>query len=221
MTSEWIWRFAKTLVFSICLLPFVLICMDALNDALGPDPVETLHFRTGDWTLRFLLITLTCTPLKLLLNWKVQLRFRRMLGLFAFFYASLHFCVYFVLDLSLSWAQIVDEVPKAPYVLVGLSAFILLVPLAVTSTRKMVRRLGKNWKKLHRLVYVAACLGVLHFFWLVKADLREPLIYASVLVVLLGIRIVHGLRKKRSITKSIRVPRSLQPSKTSLNPAPD
>ncbi|MGH8550976.1 MAG: sulfite oxidase heme-binding subunit YedZ [Methylococcales bacterium] len=198
MTSEWTWRFAKISVFSICLLPFALLLNDAVSDALGPDPIETLHFRTGDWTLRFLLITLTLTPLKLLFNWKFQLRFRRMMGLYSFFYASLHFCVYFVLDLSFSWAQIVDEVPQSPYVLVGLAAYILLIPLAATSTRKMVQRLGKNWKKLHRLVYVTACLGVIHFFWLVKADLSEPSIHALILAVLLGIRVVGSLRKRRT-----------------------
>ena len=197
MGNEWIWRIAKIMVFCVCLLPFAFLINDALRNALGADPIETLHFRTGDWTLRFLLITLACTPMKLLFNWKFQFRFRRMLGLYAFFYASLHFCVYFVLDLSLSWAQIVDEVPQSPYVLVGLTAYLLLIPLAATSTRKMVKRLGKNWKKLHRLVYAAACLGVIHFFWLVKADLTEPSIYALILVILFIVRIVHALVKKR------------------------
>ncbi|MGH8553398.1 MAG: sulfite oxidase heme-binding subunit YedZ, partial [Methylococcales bacterium] len=178
-------------------------------DALGPDPIETLHFRTGDWTLRFLKITLALTPLKLLFDWKFQLRFRRMLGLYAFFYASLHFCVYFVLDLSFSWEQIVDEVPKTPYVLVGLAAYLLLIPLAVTSTRKMVQRLGKNWKKLHRLVYAVACLGVIHFLWLVKADLREPAIYAWVLFLLLGIRIVYYFRKNYGTKKLVGLSDSL------------
>ena len=202
MNHEWIWRFAKIAIFGICLLPFAFTMHDALNDSLGPDPIETLHFRTGDWTLRFLLITLSCTPIKLLLNWKFQLRFRRMLGLFAFFYASLHLCVYFLLDLSFSWSEIVDEVPKSPYVLVGLTAYMLLIPLAATSTRGMVRRLGKNWKKLHRLVYAAACLGVIHFFWLVKADLTEPAIYAVILSALFAIRIVHHFHRIRKAAES-------------------
>ncbi|MGR9106959.1 MAG: sulfite oxidase heme-binding subunit YedZ [Gammaproteobacteria bacterium] len=202
MSNEWIWRLAKSLVFTICLLPFAFLLHDALNDALGPDPIETLHFRTGDWTLRFLLITLTCTPLKLLFDWKFPLRFRRMLGLFAFFYASLHFCVYFVLDLSLSWDEIVDEVPESPYVLVGLTAYTLLIPLAATSTKGMVRRLGKNWKKLHRLVYIAACLGVIHFIWLVKADLTEPSVYALALSIMFGIRLVASIRKTRTTSKT-------------------
>lgn len=201
MTHLWISRFAKVVVFSIGLLPGALLLNDALNEALGPDPIETLHFRTGDWTLRFLLITLSLSPLKLLFNWKFPLRFRRMCGLFAFFYASLHLCVYFVLDLSLSWEQIVDEVPQNPYVLVGLTAYMLLIPLALTSTRKMVQRLGKSWKKLHRLVYMIACLGVIHFFWLVKADLTGPSIYALILSLLLGIRVFDRVRKHRTAAK--------------------
>jgi sulfoxide reductase heme-binding subunit YedZ len=221
MTSEWIWRLAKISVFSICLLPFAFLLNDAVRDALGPDPIETLHFRTGDWTLRFLLITLSLTPLKLVFNWKFQLRFRRMLGLFAFFYASLHFCVYFVLDLSFSWAQIVDEVPQSPYVLAGLAAYILLIPLAATSTRKMVQRLGKNWKKLHRLVYFTAVLGVIHYFWLVKADLSEPAIYALVLAVLFGIRIFDRVRKQRLAAQSKAPPRPMPSVETCLNPARD
>jgi methionine sulfoxide reductase heme-binding subunit len=202
MNRELAWRIAKITVFAVSLAPFAFLLNDTLNDALGPDPIETLHFRTGDWTLRFLLITLGCTPLKLLFNWKFQLRFRRMLGLFAFFYASLHFCVYFVLDLSLAWAQIVEEIPKSPYVLAGLAAYSLLIPLAATSTRKMIQRLGRNWKKLHRLVYAAACLGVIHFFWLVKADLTEPAIYAAVLVLLLSIRIFHYVRTARNSART-------------------
>ncbi|MCI0653010.1 MAG: sulfoxide reductase heme-binding subunit YedZ [Methylococcaceae bacterium] len=221
MNRELVWLFAKISVFSICLLPFLFLFHDAVNETLGPDPIETLHFRTGDWTLRFLLITLTLTPLKLLFNWKFQLRFRRMLGLFAFFYASLHFCVYFVLDLSLSWTQIVEEVPQNPYVLVGLSAYILLIPLAATSTRTMVQRLGRNWKKLHRLVYAAACLGVFHFLWLVKADLTEPSIYALILGILLGIRIFDRVRKQRPAEKSTAVLRTIPASESCLNPVPD
>lgn len=214
MMNQWVLRLAKVTVFSVCLLPFVGLLHNAVTDTLGPDPIETLHFATGDWTLRFLLITLTCTPLKLLFNWKFQLRFRRMLGLFAFFYASLHSCVYFVLDLSLSWEQIIDDVPKSPYVLVGLTAFLLLIPLAATSTRSMVRRLGENWKKLHRLIYPAAVLGVIHFFWLVKADLTQPLIYALILTILLGLRLIHAAKKASASAKPTSISRSLLTSKS-------
>lgn len=202
MKQDFFWRFAKIAVFALGLLPFIFLCKDAMQDSLGPDPIETLHFRTGDWTLRFLLLSLLCTPLKLLFDWKFPLRFRRMLGLFAFFYASLHFSVYFFLDLSFSWDEIVDEVPKSPYVLVGLAAYLLLIPLALTSTRKMIQRLGKNWKKLHRLVYIAATLGVIHFFWLVKADLSEPAIYALILCLLFGVRIYFHYRNTRRAAKA-------------------
>lgn len=191
------WSAAKVAVFCAALSPFGWMVWDAAQDNLGPDPIETLHFRSGDWTLRFLMITLTCTPLKLLFNWTFQHRFRRMLGLFTFFYATVHMSVYLVLDLSFSWEQMLDDIPKSPYVLVGMAAYVLLIPLALTSTRKMVQRLGRNWKKLHRLVYVTAVLGVVHFFWLIKADLREPLIYAGILFVLLGIRLAHAIRNQK------------------------
>ncbi len=191
------WSVAKVVVFCTALSPFGWMVWDAVQDNLGPDPIEVLHFRSGDWTLRFLMITLTCTPLKLLFNWTFQLRFRRMLGLFTFFYATVHMSVYLVLDLSFSWEQMLEDVPKSPYVLVGMAAYLLLIPLALTSTRKMIQRLGRNWKKLHRLVYVIAVLGVVHFFWLVKADLSEPLIYAVILFVLLGIRLTHAMQNKK------------------------
>jgi len=187
----------KPVVFSIALLPLGSMLFDAVHNSLGANPIQALQYRTGDWALRFLLITLTLTPLKILFGVVFQMRFRRMLGLFAFFYASLHLTVYVGLDQSFSWAYILEDVPKSPYILVGLSAFVLLVPLALTSTRRMVRRLGRNWQRLHRLVYLAAVLVIVHFFWLVKADLREPAIYAGVLAFLLGVRIVHARRKAR------------------------
>jgi len=189
------WRFFKLIVFAISLLPLGGIVFDAVQNNLGANPIQTLQYRTGDWALRFLLITLTLTSLKILFGMVFQMRFRRMMGLFAFFYASLHLTVYVGLDQSFSWAHIMEDVPKSPYILVGLSAFLLLLPLALTSTHRMIQRLGRNWQRLHRLVYVAALLAVIHFFWLVKADLREPAIYAGVLVFLLGVRVVHAWRK--------------------------
>lgn len=185
----------KLVVFSISLLPLGSIVFDAVHNNLGANPIQMLQYRTGDWALRFLLITLTLTPLKILFSMGFQMRFRRMMGLFAFFYASLHLTVYVGLDQSFSWANIMEDVPKSPYILVGLSAFLLLIPLALTSTRRMIQRLGRNWQRLHRLVYIVALLAVAHFFWLVKADLREPAIYAGVLAFLLGVRIVYARRK--------------------------
>ena len=190
----------KIIVFILCLTPFLLLLNDTLKNQLGANPIETLHFRLGDWALRFICITLTLRPVKIITGQNGPLRYRRMMGLFVFFYASLHLLVYVVLDQSLSWEQIRDEIPKSPYILVGLFAYILLLPLALTSTKKMQRRLGKSWRKLHRLIYVIAVLAVIHYFWLVKLDYREPTIYALVVFLLLGIRIVDEVRKRRGST---------------------
>ena len=161
--------FIKPLLFSVCLGPFVALVVGVVNDSLGTNPVETLTHETGEWTLRFLLVTLTITPLRRLsgANWLIKLR--RMFGLYAFFYAVLHFLTYIWFDHYFDWAEIIRDIPKRPFITVGLTAFLLLIPLAATSTNKMMRRLKKNWIKLHKLVYVIAVLGVLHFLWLVKA----------------------------------------------------
>ncbi len=182
-------RYGKPLVFLLCLLPLALLGWRIAAGRLGANPVEAvLHF-TGAWGLRLLLVTLAVTPLRRLTGRGWLLRFRRMLGLFAFFYVVLHVAVYLVLDRGLAWEEIVTDLAKRPYIMVGFAAFVLLVPLAVTSTRGWVRRLGRRWQLLHRSVYLIAVLGVLHFLWLVKADLREPLIYAAVLAVLLAARV--------------------------------
>jgi sulfoxide reductase heme-binding subunit YedZ len=164
----------------------------AWADTLGAEPIESITHRTGDWTLRLLLITLTVTPLRRFTGWGELVRLRRMLGLFAFFYAVLHLLTYLVLDQGLDLAFVAEDIVEHPYVLVGFSSFLLLVPLAATSTNSMMRRLGgRRWKQLHRLVYVAASGGVLHFLWLVKSDLREPLLYAALLCLLFGFRVLQ------------------------------
>ncbi|ORU92545.1 MAG: sulfoxide reductase heme-binding subunit YedZ [Cycloclasticus sp. symbiont of Poecilosclerida sp. M] len=178
------WGLIKTPVSLICLLPFAFITWDAVNNLLGADPIQTLHFRTGDWTLRFLLITLTMSPLQKGLKSPIPIRFRRMFGLFTYFYASLHLLVWLVLDQSLSIDNMINDVPESPYIILGLTAYCLLTPLALTSTAGMMRRLGNRWTVLHRLIYLIAILGVTHFFWLTKLDYQEPLIYAFVLVIL-------------------------------------
>jgi len=180
--------FLKTLVFGVCLIPFGLITWDAVNNLLGADPIQTLHFRTGDWTLRFLLITLAMSPLQRLLGSPLPIRFRRMLGLFAFFYASLHLLVWLVLDQSLSLDNMLEDVPESPYIILGLLAYSMLISLAVTSTAGMMRRLGKAWFTLHKLIYVIAVMGVVHFFWLTKLDYSEPIVYAVILLCLLAFR---------------------------------
>ncbi len=185
-------------VFVACLVPFLALLWGIFNQDLGANPVEHLTHRTGDWTLRFLLLTLAATPLRRLTGWSWPLRLRRMLGLFAFFYACLHFSIYAVLDLGLDAAFVAEDVLERPYITVGFTALVMLVPLAATSTKGMMRRLGRRWKQLHRLVYVIAALGVLHFAWSVKADLREPLLYAAILALLLGARVWHVLQRRQA-----------------------
>lgn len=179
----------KVLLFILALIPAGMLLLAFFQDALGANPIEAITHATGDWTLRFLLITLAVTPLRKLTGWHWLIRLRRMLGLFTFFYAVLHFGTYIVLDQFFDWRAVVLDVLKRPYITVGFAAFVLLVPLAVTSTNAMVRRLGgRRWQALHRSVYGIAILGVVHYWWLVKADVFEPLIYALILAVLLGLR---------------------------------
>lgn len=190
------WTVIRIVVFLLSSMPFLWLINDAVNDRLGANPIETLHFGFGDWALRFLCIGLALTPIKTITGHSWPIRFRRMMGLYAFFYASLHLLVFIVLDLSLSWEAFKDEVPKSPYILMGLLTYSLLLPLALTSTKNMQKRLGRSWVKLHKLVYVAAVTALVHYFWLVKKDYTEPLIYAVVIGVLLGTRMVAYYRKK-------------------------
>jgi sulfoxide reductase heme-binding subunit YedZ len=192
------WASIKIIVFLLSLVPFTLLLQDTLSDQLGANPIEALHFRLGDWALRFLCLGLALTPLKKFLNQSWPIRFRRMLGLFAYFYACLHFLVYVVLDLSFSWEAFVDEVPQSPYILVGLFTFLLLTPLALTSNQYMQKRLGKAWGQLHKLVYLAGVSAVVHYLWLVKSDLSEPLFYSTVMAVLLGVRLIIFFKTKRT-----------------------
>lgn len=181
---------AKVFVFAFALIPLALLIRMILTDQLGPNPIETLNRFTGDWTLRFLLITLAVTPLRQISGWQYLLRFRRMLGLFAFFYVCLHFLSWLWIDKLFDVDEIVKDVFKRPFITVGFTCFVLLIPLAITSTQGMVRRLGgRRWRSLHRLVYAIGIGGVVHFWWLVKSDIREPLIYATILTFLLGYRV--------------------------------
>lgn len=183
-------------MFTLALLPLAFLLFKALGNDLGANPIETINRFTGLWTLRFLLITLAVTPLRRMFAWNVLLRFRRMLGLFAFFYACLHFLSYAWLDQYFVLADILKDVVKRPYITVGFACLLLLIPLAVTSTNGMVRRLGaKRWQQLHRLVYVIAIGGIVHFLWLVKSDLSEPLMYGAILALLLGFRLWDKRRR--------------------------
>ncbi len=163
-------------------------------DALGADPVASIEHSLGLWALRFLLLTLAISPLRQLTGQPALLRLRRMLGLYAFAYACLHFAAWLVLDLRLDWAGVATEIARRPFITVGFLAWLLLVPLAITSTRGWMRRLARHWQRLHRLVYPIAALAVLHFWWVVKSDIREPLLYAALLAVLLGWRLWRRLR---------------------------
>ncbi len=191
---------AKTAVHALALLPLAILgwqfydVWQTGSDALGADPVAEIEHRTGLWALRLLLVTLAITPLRQLTGQAALIRFRRMLGLYAFFYACLHLSAYLALDLRGYWTQIFEEIVKRPYITVGFAAWLLLVPLAVTSTTGWIRRLGRQWGRLHKLVYAIGVLAVLHFWWLVKSDIREPLLYAGILAVLLGWRAWKKLR---------------------------
>ncbi len=196
---------AKAVIFVLALVPVAGLVRDALTGNLSAEPIDQITRLTGEWTLRFLLITLAVTPLRQLTGWHSLVRLRRTLGLFAFFYACLHLLTYLVLDQFFDWDAIVEDIVERTYILVGFSAFCLLVPLAVTSTNAMMRRLGgKRWQRLHRLVYVAAIGGVLHFLWLVKADATEPLVYAAVLLVLLGYRLYRRGARRTAARASTR-----------------
>jgi sulfoxide reductase heme-binding subunit YedZ len=184
---------AKAVLFLACLIPLGRLIWLAYVDGLGANPIEFITRSTGTWTLVFLLITLSITPLRRLTGRNAWIRFRRMLGLFAFFYACLHFTTYVWLDQFFEWPAIVKDVIKRPFITVGFTAFVLLIPLAATSTQAMQRRLKRRWQQLHRLVYLIAICGVLHYWWLVKKDVTEPAWYALALTLLLGFRLVQRL----------------------------
>ncbi|PKO91966.1 MAG: sulfoxide reductase heme-binding subunit YedZ [Betaproteobacteria bacterium HGW-Betaproteobacteria-1] len=185
----------KAFLFLLALLPLARLFWLGFNDNLTANPIEFIERSTGTWALICLLVALALTPVRLVsgISWPIQLR--RMAGLFMFFYACLHFATYLWLDHWFDWNEISKHIIEHPYVLVGFSAFVLSIPLALTSNNTLMRRLGSRWKQLHYAVYLIAALGVLHFWWLVKKDIREPLVYAIILAVLLGIRVYYRYKK--------------------------
>jgi len=196
-------KWIKAAAFVACLVPLALLVRRGLTGGLGANPIEYITHSTGWWTLSFLLITLSVTPLRRLtgLNW--LLRLRRMLGLYAFFYATLHFTTYIWLDQFFDPASIVKDIAKRPFVTIGFAAFVLLIPLAATSTNAMVRRLGaRRWQQLHRLIYAIASLGVLHYWWLVKKDVTEPVVFALLLGMLLGVRLIWRARQPAPVQQA-------------------
>lgn len=206
MSSARLIRFViKPAVFAASLGPLGVLVFGAFTGGLGANPIEAITHGTGDWTLRFLLLTLAVTPLRTLTRWNPLVRFRRMLGLFAFFYASLHLLTYVWLDKFFSWREIARDIPRRPFITMGFLAFVVLVPLAATSTAGMIRRMGgRAWRRLHRLVYLSAIAGVVHYWWLVKADVSRPRLYAMALVVLLGSRLFVAYRKAGGVTLPVR-----------------
>ena len=186
-------RNPKVWVFGICLLPLARLIVLGGSDGLGANPIEFITRSTGTWALVGLMVTLSVTPLRRLTGRTDLIRYRRMLGLFSFFYACLHFVIYIWLDQFFDPAAIAKDIVKRPFITVGFTAFVLLIPLAATSTHAMMRRLARRWQQLHRLIYLIALLGVIHYLWLVKKDLTDPLIYGGILILLLAMRLPWGV----------------------------
>jgi len=196
LNSKW----SKPVVFLLCLLPLAALGWRALRGELTANPIEFITHATGDWTLRFLVFTLCVTPFRKILHLPELIRFRRMLGLFAFFYGCLHFTTYIWLDKFFDLSEMWKDIVKRKYITVGFTAFLLLIPLAVTSTAGWIRRLGgKRWQMLHRLIYFSAALGVIHYYWMVKSAVIRPLTYGAIVAVLLLWRLFNALSKKRDL----------------------
>jgi len=210
MKTIWLSRWTKLLLFALCLTPFLHLLWRIYRNDLTANPIEFITHKTGDWTLRFVLITLAITPLRTFLNQPQLIRFRRMLGLFAFFYGCAHFATWFWLDKQFDIHEMWDDIVKRRFITVGMTGLLLMLPLAVTSTAGWVRRLGfRRWQFLHRLIYFTALAGVFHYYWLVKSDIRPPLRYAAILALLLLCRFIIFIRKKSSARTSHPVPANI------------
>ncbi len=193
LASKW----SKPAVFVLCLVPVAMIAWPFLRGSLIPNVVEFLQHSTGDWTLRFIVITLAVTPLRKVTGWSELIRFRRMFGLFAFFYACLHFLTYLGPDQSFDVSAMWRDVGKRPFITVGFAAFVLLIPMALTSSAGWVRRLGgRAWQRLHQAIYAIAILGVIHYYWQVKSDVRKPLFYGALVGILLAWRAARWMQKR-------------------------
>lgn len=202
----------KLAIFLACLVPLAQLAFNAYTGDLGANPIETITRFTGSWSLIILIASLAVTPLRRITGRNELIKLRRMLGLFAFFYAALHFATYMVLDLYFDFPAILKDILKRPYITVGFTALVLMIPLAVTSTAGMIRRLGKRWQQLHYLVYVIAVLGVVHFYWLVKADISRPVQYGAVLALLLAYRLVVKWAPHRVKFQKFKAFKSFKPS---------
>jgi methionine sulfoxide reductase heme-binding subunit len=192
-------KWTKVPVFALCLVPAGLLVWEGLHHGLGANPIERITHATGDWTLRFLIIALAVTPLRKILRLPELIRFRRMFGLFAFFYGCLHFTTYIWLDKFFDFAEMLKDVEKRRFITVGFTAFVLMIPLALTSTAASIRRLGgKRWQTIHSAIYISASAGVIHYYWLVKSDVRKPLFYGALVFLLLAWRAGNWLQRRRA-----------------------
>ena len=187
-------RLVKPSIFFMALIPFIWLLLKVFQNDLGPDPAQALSIETGEWALRFLLLTLAITPFRQIFRVAEIARLRRMVGLFAFFYASIHFLSWMAFILGFRWLAIAEELVERPYITVGFLAYVILFLLGVTSTNSMVRRLGKNWKRLHKFVYAASILAIVHLLWILRTDVTEAVIYGVLLAILLGYRIFRKLK---------------------------
>lgn len=203
---------AKTAIWLLCLTPAALLVYRFFTGGLGANPIEFITLRTGFWTITLIMVTLAITPLRRVTGWNRIIQFRRLLGLFAFFYATLHFLTYVTLDLFFDFGLIADDIVKRPYITVGFTAFLLLIPLAATSTKASIRRLGRNWTRLHALIYATGILAVLHFYWKrsSKNDVFEPLLFAAILAALFTVRFGFMIRK-RFAARALPAKRRAQP----------
>ena len=198
-------RWSKVVVFALGLVPLFWLLWRAYNHRLTANPIEYITHYTGDWTLRLVVITLCITPARKIFSRPELVKYRRMIGLFAFFYASLHFLTYLVLDKFFDWREILTDIGKRTYITVGFTALVILTALAVTSTTGWIRRLGgKRWQQLHRLIYLAVVAGVIHYYWSVKSDVRDPILYGFLAAMLLGYRVWVGKFKKRASAPPLR-----------------
>jgi len=214
-------RVAKTIVFLVSLVPVALLVRGMLTGTLGVNPAETVQLATGRWALKFLLLSLAITPVRRLTGWNVVIQYRRMLGLFAFFYGSMHFLTWAVIDQGLAFQFIGADIAKRPYITVGFLGFSLMIPLAITSTSGWIRRLGgKRWQLLHRAIYLTAVCGVIHYLWLVKSDINRPLTYGAILAVLLGIRVWYAWRPKPAATAASTAAGAANAKASALRTAP-
>ena len=216
-SSRYFRKAFKAAIFLLALTPISLLLWKAYADELSANPIADITHETGIWTLRFLMITLSITPLRKLTGWNTLQDFRKMTGLFAFFYGCLHLTTYIWLDQFFQWSEMLKDIAKRPFIMVGFASFVLLIPLAITSLNYMIKKLGgKRWKRLHRLVYVAAIGGVIHYLWLVKADRQRPIIYAGTLTLLLGYRVCSYIFNRIKKSNQTSAPKLISSKKDSL-----